>query len=172
MHTEQHHNSPSSNINNLTTNDPYDKAIGDLESGKCASITAAAEKHMVHRSTLSRRYNKKTVSRQEAASLYTRNLSNAQEQALITWINGLSTRGLHPTPEMVKNKVEYLLKHEIGKNWVAKFCQRYSKAITSKFLKEKNKARHLAGNEAHSKNYYDQVGIFSSYFLILLLLLS
>jgi hypothetical protein len=157
MHTTQHHNSPSSNTNNMTSSNPIDKAISALESGECTSIAEAARKHDVHRSTLSRRYNEKTVSRQEAASIYSKTLTTNQELVLIEWIHGLSDRGLPPTPQMVKNEVERILKHNIGKCWVARFCERYSGTITSKYLKGIDKARHTAENEAHFDDYYQQV---------------
>jgi hypothetical protein len=157
MHTAQQHNSPPSNINNMTTKDRMDKAISALKSGECTTITAAAKEYGVDRSTLSRRYNEKTVSREEAISIYCKQLTTTQELLLIEWINRLSDRGFPPTPQMVRNEVECILKRQIGKNWVTRFCERYSDTITSKYLKGIDKARHVAENKAYFDDYYQQV---------------
>jgi Tc5 transposase-like DNA-binding protein/Psq-like protein len=141
----------------MTNTEAIEQAISALKSGDCATITDAAKLYQVNRSTLSRRFNGKTVSRQEAASIYTRHLSNTQEQAIIAWINGLANRGLPPTPQMIRNEVQYVLKCDIGMNWVTKFCKRHSSTIISKYLKGIDKARYIAENEAHFNDYYQQV---------------
>jgi Tc5 transposase DNA-binding domain/helix-turn-helix, Psq domain len=141
----------------MTNTEAIEQAISALKSGDCATITDAAKLYQVNRSTLSRRFNGKTVSRQEAASIYTRHLSNTQEQAIITWINGLANRGLPPTPQMIRNEVQYVLKCDIGMNWVTKFYKRHSSTIISKYLKGIDKARYIAENKAYFNNYYQQV---------------
>jgi DNA invertase Pin-like site-specific DNA recombinase len=75
MHTVQQHNSPPSNINNMTIKDRMDKAISALKLGDCTTITTTAKEYGIDRSTLLRRYNEKTVSREEAISIYYKQLT-------------------------------------------------------------------------------------------------
>jgi transcriptional/translational regulatory protein YebC/TACO1 len=73
-------------------------AIEDLESQDHPNITAATTKWKVARETLSKRSRGETTSRQEATSQTHKNLTDVQEETLITYINKLSDRGLSLTP--------------------------------------------------------------------------
>ena len=64
------------------------------------NITAIAKRHKVERSTLSRRWNKVTCSREEGYDAQ-RLLNTIQSKALIKYINDLTERGLPPTVVMV-----------------------------------------------------------------------
>ncbi|OXV11263.1 hypothetical protein Egran_00976 [Elaphomyces granulatus] len=59
-----------------------DEAIAFLESQDTINYTAVAKKFNVNATTLSRRFNGKTVSRTEAASLHKKLLSDAQEEKI------------------------------------------------------------------------------------------
>jgi hypothetical protein len=98
----------------MPNEEDIDKAINDLKSSKCATFTEAADKHNVHRSTLSRRYHKITVSRAENVSLNKKHLTNTMEEALLELINDLTIRGMPPTPQILENLVVELRGAPIG----------------------------------------------------------
>ena len=80
---------------------PIELAIKDLNSQEVPYIAETAEKYRVKRSTLSRRWRGKTVSRED----YRENkslLNNQQQEALITEINRLSAFGTPPTVAIVR----------------------------------------------------------------------
>ena len=77
-------------------------ALTAMESDEAPVIARYAEKFGCNRSTLSRRYNGVTTSRDE----YRENMSlltYQQSTTLIEYINTLTNRGLSPTPAMVRN---------------------------------------------------------------------
>jgi transposase-like protein len=73
-------------------------AIADLESQDRINYAAIARKWEVNRSTLSRRYRGEIGPNQDVISYARRQLTDAQEKALIRYINKLSDRGIPPTP--------------------------------------------------------------------------
>ncbi len=75
-----------------------ESAITDLESQLRVNYAATAKKWQVDRTTLPRRHKGQTGTRKDAASYIHRQLTDIQEEVLITYINRLSDRGLPPTP--------------------------------------------------------------------------
>ena len=82
--------------------DSIEAALADLSLQDKPKISATADKHKVDRSTLSRRWNKVTRSREDGYNLM-RFLSTIQSKALIKYINDLTKRGLPPIVQMVRN---------------------------------------------------------------------
>ena len=108
-------------------------------------------------STLRRRYKGQTVSRQEANSMYRQRLTDAQEDSLIRQINVLTDRGIPPTPSMVKNFAEEVLKDSVGKNWTNDFVRRHNDQLKSLYLKNLDKNRVQSEYLPIFKQFYDLV---------------
>jgi hypothetical protein len=109
-------------------------AIEELANQATPNISAAARKWKVDRITLTRRFKRQCKSAKESHIDLQGNLSTAQEKDLLSWIDELTNRKLPPTPAMVKNHVERLLKREIGKNWVCRFFHRHPERLDGKIL--------------------------------------
>jgi transposase-like protein len=100
----------------MAHNAQIERAIAHLRAQEKPNIAAAAREFGVERTTLSRRFNRKTVSHDEATASVRLKLSPAQEEVLIAHINKLSDRGLPPTPHIVRNLARELSKTDIGVN--------------------------------------------------------
>ena len=87
-----------------------------LEPGEKVNYTAIADKHGVHRSTLSRRHRGVQGTR-ESQYDDQRLLNNQQSKTLIQWINELTKRGLPPSNEMLNNFAKEICGKEPGKMW-------------------------------------------------------
>ena len=136
---------------------PIELAINDLISQKAPNIRSTAEKYGVVESTLRRRFKGQTVSHSESRSRSTMLLTNAQEQVLIEYLNKLSARGMHPTPQMLENLVVEIVKRPLGECWIRRFCQRHGDVIQSVYLRNIDQARHIADNSRHFQHYFDRV---------------
>jgi hypothetical protein len=132
-------------------------AIADLESQDRTNFAATARKWDIERSTLSRRYRGETGSNQDASSYARRQLTDAQEQTLIKHINKLSDRGLHPTPQIVKNIAEEITHVDLGKNWVSRFCERHKDQLKSVYLRTIDHKRKIADNSHHFEHFFKTV---------------
>lgn len=84
--------------------------------------------------TLSRRN-----SNQVATSYARRQLTDIKERTLVEYINKLSDQGLPPTPQIVKSLAEEIASVMLGKNWVARFCERHQDRVLSAYLDHKRK---------------------------------
>ena len=73
-------------------------AIDDLNAQDRPNIAATARKYEVARETLSKRFRGKTGLNQEATSYSRKQLTDAQEETLITYVNKLNNRGFPSTP--------------------------------------------------------------------------
>ena len=93
-----------------------DLALADLNAQLLPNIRATARKYQLVKSTLRRRWNSQTTSRQDTSSKYIQRLTNSQEEVLIEQINRLTDRGLPPTSKIVKNLAEEMLQGPIRKN--------------------------------------------------------
>jgi hypothetical protein len=138
------------------------KAIRALKCSKRPNIAAMALKYKVDRSTLSRRFNKKTKSRAHRAQYEQRYLTDTQERRILQQINWLSARGIHSTPRILRRTVEQLLKHTIGKNWVGRFQDRHKDTIKSLYLKAIDRERKIADNPVIIGKFFDNVSKFKS----------
>jgi hypothetical protein len=119
----------------MAYNAPIDLALEDLNSQVAPNIGATATKYGVHRSTLSRRFRGKTVSRVIFLSQSIQRLNNHQEKVLIRNINRYTSRGIPPTPQIVRNFAEEMIQSSVGKNWVSAFIRRHKDVLMSKYLK-------------------------------------
>ncbi|KAF2807615.1 uncharacterized protein BDZ99DRAFT_464546 [Mytilinidion resinicola] len=90
-------------------------AIAELRISEGKNIAKVAREHGINRSTLSRRYHGKTVSRLDAHENQ-RNLDAAQSAALLGYIESLTERGLPPTIEMLRNIAAEIIGYVPGKN--------------------------------------------------------
>ena len=73
-------------------------AIDDLRSQKRTNIAATAKNWDIARETLSKRFRGETGPNKEATSYSRKQLTDTQEEALITYVNKLNDRGFPPTP--------------------------------------------------------------------------
>jgi hypothetical protein len=121
------------------------------------NIASTAKRHGVARKTLADRFNGKSSTIQEANSNARREFTDAQEEALIEYINKLTDRGFPPTPQILKNIAESIAKRQLGINWVARFCRRHRNRIASVYLRAIDHKRKLADNSEHFQHFYDTV---------------
>jgi hypothetical protein len=100
----------------MTHNARMDAAMAELDAQLKPNFSAAAEKWMLERTTLAKRWKGQTMSREEANSEYRQLLTNAQEEALIAHINYLTDRSMPPTSRIVKNIAEEIRGGKVNKN--------------------------------------------------------
>ena len=148
---------------------PIEQAIDDLISQKTLNIRSTAKKYGLVESILRRHFESKTVSCSEAQSRLNMLLTNAQEQVLVEYLNKLSARGMHPTPQMLENLVIEIVKRPLGECWIRRFCQRHDDVIQSVYLRNINNSRHITDNSRHFQHYFDCVSIQSGKIHIFLL---
>ena len=143
----------------MTNNDAILKAIDDLNSQEIPNVNATAKKYNLVQSTLQRRFNKQTVSYSEARSRTAILLSAAQESVLIEYINKLSARGLHLTPQLLENLVVEIIRRPVGERWVERFYKRHSTELKSIYLRSIDQARYVTDNSRHFQHYFDIVSV-------------
>ena len=154
MHTPTNIHHQRSKCSRMPKNSSIKEAIDDLKSQEQPNLTATAEKYKIDRTTLSRRFKGETVSYDEACSRTHKLLTNAQESVLIEHCRKLSDRGMHPTPQILRNLVVEIVKGPVGENWVNRFCQRYKDQLTSIYLRSIDQTRKIADNSKYFENYF------------------
>jgi len=107
-----------------------DQAIADLHSGQVRTISEAARKHGLNRSTLSRRYHRKTASRTECIE-NSRLLGDIEEREIVKHIHKLTSLGLPPTPAELNKIAAALAGREPSKNWCSRFVRRHRDELDS-----------------------------------------
>ena len=112
-------------MNNSIMEASIELAIDDLNRQLKPNFHATAKKYGLITTTLMRRYNSITMSREAAKSEYWQTLTDVQEEVLIEWVNQLTDWAIPPTPQIVKNLVEELIKAPLGKNWVGGFIKQH-----------------------------------------------
>jgi hypothetical protein len=132
-------------------------ALEEVRNTESPNYAAIADKHGVHRSTLSRRARGVTRSREEFTSSELKLLTDGQEEVLLNNIDRLDKKGLFITPRILRNIVQELLGHPIGKNWVYNFVKRYSDRITTPYLKGFDRERQIADNPITIRHYFTNV---------------
>jgi len=120
-----------------------DAALAELRVSNAPNIAAAARRHGVDRSSLSRRFRKKTTSRADKVES-DRLLNNQQEQQLISWIRRQCELCLPPTPRIVCNFAAQLAGRQPQKNWCSRFVKRHKDSLDSRYLNTLDLARHKA----------------------------
>lgn len=88
------------------------------------SISAAALKHNVPRSTLSDRWNGKRTRRQAHTSQ--QHLTYDEERILVAWAKALGRRGVPLTNESLAARACSIAGCELGKNWIYRFRHRHT----------------------------------------------
>jgi hypothetical protein len=134
--------------------DQYARAIRDLEEDTSKTITGVAKEYGLQRSTLSRRFRGVTESASQKAQSQ-QLLSPPQEQRLIKHIKQLSSRGLHPTPAILRNLALEISGKEPGKNWSHRFVQRHSNVLGGGYCERLNRQRFKADYKAAYNDYFD-----------------
>ena len=122
---------------------PIDKALADLASSDSPNISAIARTYGIAPSTLSRRWNNRTTSKEEAQS-DRRLLNNQQEKSLIEYINELSRRSAAPTPAIVTAFASQLAGKAPSYCWVSRFVDRHRSELASGYLNNLDLERHQA----------------------------
>ena len=100
----------------------------------------STEQFKISRSTLSRRHRGVTTSHAEYTSNYSRNLTDVQEDELVSVINKYTARGIPPTSKMVQNFAKEICGHKVHKNWVSRFVKRHTN-LRSGYLRNIEHAR-------------------------------
>jgi hypothetical protein len=127
-----------------------------MKSDEFPVIARYAKEFDCDRSTLSRRYRGVTTSREEYRESMSV-LSNQQSASLILYINTLTTRGIPPTPAMIRNFVYDITKEWVSKNWVTNWTKRHSQELESSYLQPLDMARKIADNLHQYAIYFNQL---------------
>jgi hypothetical protein len=133
------------------------KAISELESEEKPQYAKVARKYNLDRTTLMRRHKGLTMPKRQAHAYYQQLLTDAQEEVLLDHISNLSSRGLPPTAQILRNLVVEIVKHDIGECWIRRFCQRHHDRIDSVYLKAIDNSRKVADNSAHFEHFFTNV---------------
>jgi hypothetical protein len=156
VHAYNHQISQPLNAYIFTNMEAIELALEDLKLQEVPLIAETAKKWGVDRSTLSRRFNGKTVSRRayrENKSL----LNNHQTKTLINEINRLSALGTPPTVAMVRRFASNLAGIWPGNHWVERFEQSHKDEIASVYLKGFDIARKKSDSWIELQKYFDLV---------------
>jgi hypothetical protein len=138
-------------------------AMRDLESQERPNVAATARKHNIARRTLAHRFKGETGPNREATSYSRKQLTDTQEETLIAYVNKLNDRGFPPTPQILKNIAESIAHTTLGRNWVARFCERHRTRLASVYLRTIDHKRKIADNSQHFQHFFDLVRVFLAY---------
>ncbi len=117
MHTPPKTNPPSSNNDIMSNTDWIAAALADLKLQVVLNYSTTVQKHGVVRTTLMRRYTRKTVSNHEATTEHRQALNATQEKVLLKHVQRLVNRGTPPTPAIVRNFAEEIDGGRLGRCW-------------------------------------------------------
>ena len=143
--------------NKMARNALIEQAIDDLISQKKPNVAATAKKYNIVRTTLMRRYKGQTSSAEEARSRSTQLLTNTQEKVIVEYLNKLSDRGFHPSPQILENLVTEVVGHPIGGRWQERFCKRHKNVLKSIYLRGIDHVRVVADNSKYFQHYFASV---------------
>jgi hypothetical protein len=136
---------------------PIDDAIEDLnlrDPGERSKLKEIAEKHLVNRSTLGRRWRGVTAS-QADGYLNQQALSQQQELELIRCTEKLRGRGLPTTREMIRNFSSEVAHQQLRDRWVSRFVNRRKIHLISKWTTAIDRTRHLSDSESKYGLYFE-----------------
>jgi hypothetical protein len=151
---------PTSTSNKMDHNARIEAAIADLGSQERPNVSATARKHNIAQRTLAYRFKGETGPNHEATSYSRKQLTDTQEETLITYVNKLNDRGFPPTPQILKNIAESIAHTTLGPNWVARFCKRHSTRLASLYLRTIDHKRKITDNSQYFQHFFDLVCIF------------
>jgi hypothetical protein len=132
-------------------------ALAEIEHIIKPNYSAIAEKHNIHRTTLSRRHQLKTRDLHTFRSQSKQLLSDAEEEVLVNYLNTLATRGLFATTRILVNIVEERLGRQISHTWASGFIGRHSDVLKSVYLKGFDTTRFASESVANTQVFFDNV---------------
>ena len=132
-------------------------ALLEAANSKVPNYTAIARKYNIHLLTLSRCARGVTISRAVATEISKRLLTNAQEEVILQKMERLSNKGIYLAPRIIRNSVQAIVGHPIGKNWVTDFHDRHKERIKSINLIGFDRARVIADNSEIINQFYTNV---------------
>jgi hypothetical protein len=130
------------------------KRLLDLRLQEEPNILQTAKKHKINRTTLSRRWNHVTGSKQSGYDAQ-RLLTTAQSNSLKKYINDLTERGLPPTNAMVRNFAAQIAQKQPGPHWIERWLKANKKDLKSGYLTSIDGARKKAESVYHYSLYYE-----------------
>jgi hypothetical protein len=136
--------------------DRFEQAIQDLKEDSQKTISGVAIEYGLNRTTLSRRFR----GVQESASQKAQSqqlLTPPQEQRLVSHIKQLSSRGLHPTPAIVRNLAFEICGTEPGQNWSNRFVHRHVQELGSGYCERLDRQRFKADYKVAYKDYFEKL---------------
>jgi hypothetical protein len=131
-------------------------AIEALEPGEKIVYTQIAKRYGVERSTLARRHQKLSTSREERYQNQ-QALHPHQELELVRYIKRLTERGLPPTRAMIRRFASDIAKRELGKGWVNRYIKRHKIDLISRWATGIDRARHQADSQSKYILYFELV---------------
>src|SRR4051794_36298912 len=135
---------------------PIDLALEELRSLKQEeniNITKIAEKYGINRSTLSRRFNGVTRSK-EAGYNNQQFLNNEQSNTLVKWVNQLTERGLPPTRQTLANLAKDITGVEPGKSWPSRWLKKHSDELIYRYSTGLDIDRQRADSASRYEKYF------------------
>jgi hypothetical protein len=133
--------------------DPIQKAIEEIESrepGDDFSYNKVAAKYGVERSTLARRHQGLSTTRNAAHQV----LHPEHEAELVQYIRTLHERSVSPTRAMIQQFAAQLAGKPVSQSWVTRFIHRHPKHLISRHTKGLNKERAKADSGAKYNLYF------------------
>ena len=118
----------SSKSNNFINMGSIEEALEDLRLQEKPNILQTAKKHNVDRTTLSRRWNNVTGSKQAGYDAQ-RLLTAAQSNSLKKYINDLTERGLPPTNATIRTLAAQIAQRQPGPHWVERWLKANKKDL-------------------------------------------
>jgi hypothetical protein len=116
------------------------------KAGEQFKLKNTADKYGVERYTLGRRWRGVTSSKDEGYAKQ-QALSPQQGIELVRYTKKLTTRGLPPTREMIRNFSSEVAKRQLGESWVTRFINKHQIHLISKWTTGMDHARHLTDSE-------------------------
>lgn len=136
-----------------------DEAIAAVESGRFKNLSEVARTYKVCQSTLWRRVNGKTVSK-DLRDAEKQLLTMEQESSLVSIINDLSYKGIPPTNRMIRNLAAELGGITPGKHWVERFLIRHNDSLLTSYLEGLDMSRKKSESIKVFNYYFEQVSGF------------
>ncbi|KAF1363389.1 hypothetical protein EJ07DRAFT_70191, partial [Lizonia empirigonia] len=115
--------------------------------------TKLAEKYGVERTTLARRDQGKSASRETKASAQ-QLLTPHQEASLVKYIEGLTIRYLPPTRSMVRGFASEIGHTSVSDSWVTDFLKRHQDHLISQWVTAMDSNRHKADSCEKYERYF------------------
>ncbi|KAF1978839.1 hypothetical protein BU23DRAFT_411433, partial [Bimuria novae-zelandiae CBS 107.79] len=129
-------------------------AIESREPGESFSYRKVAKDYSVVESTLRRRHQGLTASREDGYARQ-RNLSHEEEIELLHYIKTLTERGLPPTRQMIKSFASTIACREVSIAWVDQFTAKNKESLISRWTAGIDRDRHAADSPYKYELYFN-----------------